>query len=241
MVANPKPLTEQPAQPVTPPPQPTAPLVSIDIYLSLALSVGAAGVSTLAIKKAVEVAKQINRNNIASMLPPRETRRVHDLLAQLGILARADRVVLGLFHNGHLSRRGFHMDFLAIPFCYERPGMASLPEFRRDIPVSEILREMESLWQIPSRQVCISKDSLTEENEDCRLYLENRNLQAVRLHLLASGTTEVALLGFHYQDECGWADEIAPTVKRIETELIDIARRASLQKPIWSNSPISRR
>lgn len=232
--------TTEPASPPAPAPAPApgqpSPIVTIDIYLSLAFSIGAAGVSTLAIKKTIALAKQLQQSRIFSMLPVRETRRVQDLLAQSACLTRSDRAVLGIFHNGHLSSRGYHMENLAIAYAYESPGIASLPEFRRDIPVSEIMREMQRLWTEPTRQVLVDAQKLGEDNTDCALYLERRGLRATRLHLLSSGSTEVAILGFHYQDEPA---EITPenmlAIRKIEAELTEIVRRASLQRPIWGS------
>lgn len=234
-------LAEQPAAPQQPPPsQGLSPLISIDIYLSLAVSIGAAGVSALAIKNTVKLAKQFQQGRINSMLPARETQRVRDLLAQAAVIAKSDRVTLGVFHNGHLSSRGYHMEHLAIAYAYERPGMASLPELHRDVPISEIQRELRGIWQSPRQQVMLKADDIGPDSAECALYLERRALKAIRLHLLTSGSTEVAILGFHYQDDPpDWNDANDPTIRRIELELTEIIRRASLQRPIWG-APIKK-
>ncbi len=229
-------FTEQPTSSPPAPAQPVNPIVTIDIYLSLAVSIGAAGVSTLAIKNTIALARQFQQGKIKSLLPNRETQRVRDLLAQAAVLAKADRVTLGIFHNGHLSSRGYHMEYLAIAYAYERPGIASLPELHRDVPISEIQRELRGIWQSPRQQVLLLADDIGDESADCRMYLERRALKAIRLHLLTSGSTEVGILGFHYQDDPpDWDEAVEPTLSRIELELTTIVRRASLQRPIWGS------
>lgn len=231
MAANPQHITEQPSGAVTPSPHPIAPLISIDIYLSLALSIGAAGVSTLAIKRVVELTRQISQRNVISLLPAREQQRVRDLLAQLAILAKADRVALGVFFDGKFTPRGYHFERMAVPICYSRPNMPLLPELGKEVDVSQLERELGMLWREPSHEVVISKDSMSSECPDCLLYLERRNLQAIRLHLLHQGNTELAILGLHYQSGDGAINkDVTSTIKRIQTELTEIVANASLQK-----------
>ena len=205
-------------------------LVTIDIYLSIALSLGAAGVSGLAIKRVSQLMKSLNRS-IDKFLPPREQQRVRDLLAQLAILAKADRVVLGIFFDGAMTSKGYHFEKLAVPIAYARPNMPLLPELGKEVPVENVSRELDSLWASLVHEVVITKECAGTECADCALYLERRNLEAIRLHLLHKGATELGILGFHYQSGDGALNELAaPTIKRIELELTEIVGRAGLPK-----------
>lgn len=244
MAAGTQQFTEQPQLPNQSPDRPPADhLISIDIYLSLALSIGATGVSALAIKKATNAIKALSNRGKIDLLPARETRRVQDLLAQAAVLTRADRVTLGVFHNGHLSSRGYHMDYLMVAYQFERPAMPLLPEFNRDIPVSDILRELEGLWQSPTKQVLFAKEDLAETDLDCLSYLDRRGLEAVRFHLLTNANTEIGIVSYQYADwECdAWDSVDTVTLRKIEIELTDLCRRSSLQKTAWGNSVRSRR
>lgn len=205
-------------------------LITVDIYLSIALSLGAAGISGVAIKRVSQLMRTMNRS-IDKFLPAREQQRVRDLLAQLAILARCDRVVLGIFFDGAMTSRGYHFEKLAVPIAYCRPNMPLLPELGKEVPVESVSRELDSLWASPVHEVVISKDCAGTECADCALYLERRNLEAIRLHLLHKGTTELGILGFHFQSGDGVINEYAaPVIKRIELELTEIVGRANLPK-----------
>ena len=155
------------------------------------------------------------------ILPPRERRRIQDLLAQAAVLTGADRVVLGVFHNGSISFDGLHFTHLAIPFCYEHPSMAALPEFLRDIPVSSIMRELEAIWKNPGNEF-IARAS--ESTDSCRYYLETRGIEQLVFRSKGFKGFDVVIMGYHWVDSAPWTEKEREAVNRIEEEIIQIVR-----------------
>ncbi|WP_338442371.1 hypothetical protein VZG28_05200 [Synechococcus elongatus IITB4] len=161
------------------------------------------------------------------ILPPRERRRVQDLLAQMAVLIGADRVVLGIFHNGSISFDGLHFSHLAIPFCYEHPSMPLLPELMRDIPVGSVMRELEAIWKTPDNEFVARAD---EVESPCRYYLETRGIKQLVFRSRGLKGVDVLIFGYHWAEDHDWVEGDRNALVPIEDEIIQIVRLAATHR-----------
>lgn len=67
--------------------------------------------------------------------PIEEEKRLTAILAQIGIITHADRVVLAAFHNGQIDRYGFHLQRLTTVNQYTAPGHEPMNYPIRDLPI----------------------------------------------------------------------------------------------------------
>ncbi|WP_152034126.1 hypothetical protein [Synechococcus elongatus] len=149
------------------------------------------------------------------------------MLAQAAILTGADRVVLGVFHNGSISFDGLHFSHLAIPFCYEHPSMPLLPEFLRDIPVSSIMRELEAIWKTPNNEFLARVDDC---DSPCRYYLETRGVKQIVFRSKGLKSVDVLILGYHWTETHHWREQEREAIAPIEEEIVQIVRLAATHR-----------
>jgi hypothetical protein len=124
----------------------------------------------------------------------REHRRALDLLAQLAVLSGADRVVLGILHNGAVGLRGMEFHKLHILYAYEAPGVGPLPELGKDVPVQKIA-ELQNLLASPDGTYNIVAE---DAKNGCRQYLSKRGISCIHNKLITLGTVPIGILSKHY-------------------------------------------
>lgn len=162
-----------------------------------ALGVGVSVFAAYLLRRLRKVGAQLRELSKPSLLPPKEMARARELLAQLALISGADRVLLGLYHNGHLDSSGFHLSKLQVIAGYFSPGVSQVGEYLRTIPVSEVF-ELRHLW---SSNTGIHSFDITDENlsTGCKTYMEVREIKCLRNITLMAGTqVEVGVIGLHY-------------------------------------------
>lgn len=193
--------TEQPPsqQPSQQPLIDPAVMVELSGLLTTAVSVGLA----VAIAHLNRQLKKIGQHQG----PRREhNRRALDLLAQLAVLSGADRVVLGILHNGSIGLRGMEFHKLHILYAYEALGVSPLPELGKDIPVQTIM-ELRNLLDSPDGTYEIFAENA---QNGCKQYLDSRGISCIRNELLSIGGVPIGILSKHY---C-YSDPVPPEPKR---------------------------
>jgi hypothetical protein len=164
------------------------------LYISLS-SLLVWGVAKLR-AKVVKLSKVVeNSGVIDDILPKEEIARIKEILAQLAIIYDADRVTLGVLHNGVIGSTGAHYDKMAIVAGYSSPGIIPLPEIAKDINVTTIMSELKPLSVGDQDELFLKRE---DAPSSCSLYMARRDIFHLWNKLLSIGNIEVGVISFHW-------------------------------------------
>lgn len=213
----------QPPAPVTP----NIPLwegIKFEVLSALSLA-ASAGVLYLSknLKSKVEELKERMDKDDADILPPSEIERVKDILAQISILTDADRVTLGVFHNGVIGAKGAQYDKVAILAGYCSPGVMPLPELDKDVKAENLMEDLSLLWNKEGNKFIFL--SRKDAPDSCSLYMSRRDISHLYNMILSVGNIEIAVLSLHW---CSSVPEsgapIPPSDSRGDQRFKDLTR-----------------
>ena len=131
--------------------------------------------------------------------PIEEERRLNNLLAQVGVITNASRVVLAAYHNGAIDNCGYHLTKLSTINSYTAPGKLPMTVPIRDLPVGRIMFEVEDL---------LAQDdgiwSFTEYREDlpqpCKDHLRKNNIHAMYNRVVKVGNLPIGILSLQFDE-----------------------------------------
>jgi hypothetical protein len=210
-------------KPVQPPPQPAPPPPP-----EISLTLGADGLVVLGglawliwerMLKPVFVSR-LDR----AFAPVAEERRLNILLAQIGLLTGATRVILAAFHNGDIDSHGYHLTKISATNSYTAPGHLPMDNPVRDLPISRIQAELDGLLAIDAADWVVVEYS---ENlpAPCRDHLRRNNIDVMYNRLVRVGTLPIGLLSLQFDPgdtrKPPLKDE--PYIQVLETLFEDIA------------------
>jgi hypothetical protein len=129
--------------------------------------------------------------------PFEEERRLNNLLAQVGAVSQASRVVLAAFHNGSIDNYGYHLLKLSTINTYIAPGGSPMVVPIRDLPVERIRLELEQLLDANNGTWC---DIVYDLNlpEPCRDHLRKNNIELMHNRLVRIGTLPIGIISLQY-------------------------------------------
>ena len=134
--------------------------------------------------------------------PIEEERKLNNLLAQVGVITNASRVVLAAFHNGAIDNCGYHLVKLSTINTYTAPGRLPMTVPIRDLPVGRITAELTPLLDAAGEFW-----SVTRYSEDlpaaCRDHLKKNNIGRMYNRLVRVGTLPIGILSLQYDPEDG--------------------------------------
>lgn len=162
--------------------------------LALAASTGIALLSFYLRKKLHIIEDFIRRDSTDGKLPEEEMERVNQILAQLAIIYEADRVTLGVFHNGVIGAQGAHYDKVEITAGYSAPGVIKLPELGKDVEASTIMDDFGTMWK-EGKELFLDKASA---HHSCALYMTRRDIFHLWNKVLFVGNLDVGILSMHW-------------------------------------------
>lgn len=131
--------------------------------------------------------------------PIEEERRLNNLLAQIGVITHASRVVLAAFHNGAIDSCGYHLTKLSTINSYTAPGRPPMAVPIRDLPVGRIMYELEELLSTESGDWCYVeyRDDLPAP---CRDHLLRNSIDSMYNRLVRVGNLPIGILSLQYDD-----------------------------------------
>jgi len=128
--------------------------------------------------------------------PVQEERRLNNILAQIGIVTKASRVVLAAFHDGSLDNAGYHLQKLSIVNTYTAPGHNPITHPIHDLPIGRIMFEIEEMLKNDGKWVCaIYDESLPEP---CRDHLLRNDIEKMCNKLVKVGNLPIGILSIQY-------------------------------------------
>jgi len=137
----------------------------------------------------------VTRRLNQAMAPIEEERRLTNILAQIGIITRANRVILAAFHNGSLDAAGYHLQKLSTVNIYTAPGSLPMPNAIRDLPIGRIMNEIEQMIRAGTWVATEYSDGLPQP---CRDHLLRNDIRRMYNRLIKVGDLPIGILSLHY-------------------------------------------
>lgn len=130
--------------------------------------------------------------------PIEEERKLNGVLAQIGIITGASRVVLAAFHNGALDSEGYHLQKLSTVNTYTAPNHMPMTYPIRDLPIGRIMFEIEEMMKTPDWVVTRYSDDLPQP---CKDHLLKNSIYKMANKLIRVGNLPIGILSLQYEDE----------------------------------------
>lgn len=128
--------------------------------------------------------------------PIQEERRLTNILAQIGIVTKASRVVLAAFHNGALDNAGYHLQKLSTVNAYTSPGSVPMAYPIRDLPIGRIMFEIEEMLKNDGDWVCVLYDESLPQ--PCKDHLLKNDIRKMCNRLVKVGNLPIGILSLQY-------------------------------------------
>ena len=131
--------------------------------------------------------------------PIEEERSLNNILAQIGVITNASRVVLGAFHNGAIDNAGYHLTKLSTINSYTAPGRLPMAVPIRDLPVGRIMLELEEMLREdgPEWYFVEYRDDLPAP---CRDHLRRNNINRMYNKLIRVGRLPIGILSLQFDE-----------------------------------------
>lgn len=162
--------------------------------LAILASTGLAFLSFYLKQKLSSIEEFVHNVSHKGQLPEEETERVNQILAQLAVIYEADRVTLGVFHNGVIGSQGAHYNKVEITAGYSAPGVIKLPELGKDVEASTIMDDFGTMWK-EGKELFLDKSSA---HHSCALYMTRRDIFHLWNKVLFVGNLDVGILSMHW-------------------------------------------
>jgi hypothetical protein len=161
--------------------------------------------------------------------PVQEERRLTNILAQIGIVTKASRVVLAAFHNGALDNAGYHLQKLTTVNSYTAPGNIPMAYPIRDLPIGRIMFEIEEMLKTDDWVCVVYDESLPQP---CKDHLLKNDTKKMCNRLVKVGNLPIGILSLQYSKTY---------VETCSTELIEREHQTLMDDLYMEISTIMRR
>lgn len=144
------------------------------------------------------------RNRVVSKLdgvfaPIEEERALNNILAQIGVITNATRIVLGAFHNGDIDTAGYHLTKLSTINSYTAPGKLPMVVPIRDLPVGRIMFELEELLN-PEGDCWSVVEYSDDLPQPCRDHLRRNGIHRMFNRIIKVGQLPIGILSLQYDE-----------------------------------------
>lgn len=148
--------------------------------------------------------------------PIEEERRLSAILAQIGIITGASRVILAAFHNGALDNAGYHLQKLSTVNTYVAPGCEAMSAPIKDLPIGRIMYELEAMMKTENWWCSEYRDNLPEP---CKDHLSKNRIYKMCNKLVRVGNLPIGILSLQCESKEKCYNSISKcTDKIINTE-----------------------
>ena len=127
--------------------------------------------------------------------PVEEERKLTGLLAQMAILARADRAILVAFHNGTVDHDGYHLQRMTTINQFVSEGSKPMPKPIKDVPIGRIMIELEAMLASGSWTTIQRRRGMPPL---CVKHLEDNGMYFMAYHLVTIGNLPVGIVSLQY-------------------------------------------
>lgn len=128
--------------------------------------------------------------------PVEEERRLSSVLAQIGVITGASRVILAAFHNGALDNAGYHLQKLSTVNTYIAPGCQAMSQPIKDLPIGRIMYELEAMIKTNDWWCSEYREDLPDP---CRDHLSRNHIYKMCNKLVRVGNLPIGILSLQYE------------------------------------------
>jgi hypothetical protein len=176
---------------VTPPNNLTLPPINLQISTD-AIVIGGILIWTIWDKM---IGPKIKKKLDSMFTPIEEERKLTNILAQIGIITKASRVILAAFHNGSLDAAGYHLQKLSTVNTYTSPGSTPMNYPVRDLPIGRILFEIEEMLKADDWVCVVYNEDLPQP---CKDHLLRNDMKKMCNRLVKVGNLPIGILSLQY-------------------------------------------
>jgi hypothetical protein len=159
---------------------------------------------------------------------PVDDESIDRLLAQIGILTGAHRVLLAKFHNGSLDEYGYHLQKVTTSHFYLAKGAQPMEKPIVNLPLTKIMCELATMVASPTTWAFAErKPGLPSA---CFDHLERNSILRMYNKLIVVGNLPVAILSLQYTDylkvdDVSQKDLISPLMDELTENLSRIVKQ----------------
>lgn len=135
-----------------------------------------------------------------SFAPVEEERRLNSVLAQIGLITNASRVVLCAMHNGAIDNDGYHLTKLSTINSYTAPGKLPMAVPIRDLPVGRIMLEIESLLHPDSPDGWVLTEYSDDLPDPCKDHLRRNRIHKMWNKMILVNRLPIGILSLQYDE-----------------------------------------
>lgn len=132
--------------------------------------------------------------------PIEEERALNNILAQIGVITNASRVVLAAFHNGAIDSGGYHLTKLSTINSYTAPNHLPMAVPIRDLPVGRIMFELEALLSTQGAENWLATEYSDDLPQPCQDHLKKNNIHKMYNRLIRVGNLPIGILSLQYDE-----------------------------------------
>lgn len=130
-------------------------------------------------------------------IPIDEERRLNTILAQLGVVTNASRVVLAAFHNGALDSDGYHLQKLSTINTYVKDGYSAMSVPIKSLPIAKIGYELEQMLAAPDWLETKYRDDLPDA---CKAHMSRNSMECMHNRLIRVGNLPIGIISLQYMN-----------------------------------------
>ena len=129
------------------------------------------------------------------LIPVEEERKLNTLLAQIGVITNASRVILGAFHNGAVDSEGYHLQRFSSINSYIREGCTPMSVQIKNLSIIKLVNELDMMEKVPDWHEVRYRDDLPEA---CKAHMNNNNIACMYNRLVKIGNLPIGILSLQY-------------------------------------------
>ena len=133
-------------------------------------------------------------------IPVDEERRLDTILAQIGVITGASRVVLAAFHNGALDSDGYHLQKLSTINTYVREGELPMATQIKNLPIARITYELELMLKASDWHEIKYKEDMPD---GCKAHMNRNNMACMHNRLIRVGNLPIGIISLQYSRNYG--------------------------------------
>jgi hypothetical protein len=137
-------------------------------------------------------------------IPVEEERRLNTILAQIGVVTSASRVVLAAFHNGALDSDGYHLQRLSTINTYVRDGCSPMSVPIKNLPISKIAYEIEEMLKAGDWHEIKYAEDLPD---NCKAHMTRNSMACMHNRLIRVGNLPIGVISLQYNKDFSSSDD----------------------------------
>lgn len=130
--------------------------------------------------------------------PVEEERKLSNLLAQIGLITHASRVILAALHNGSITAGGYSLTKISTVNAYTAPGSSPMATPIRDLPIGRIMLELEMLLDPANAGRWLEVHDSDALPDACLDYLRSNDISAQFSRVVTVGSLPIGILACQY-------------------------------------------